>query len=369
MFRRVHDDEPTQDVPLPTAVPHDSGTDAGRPGRHELLGRLGAAVQAALPGHWSAEVRRTPLRRALPATEDARLVLAGPDGQSAAVAVLLSEPEPRDVSRLAARARGLADASTVVVAPFLSPRTRDRLAEAGLGYADATGSLRLAVDRPAIFLERSGATRDPYPRPRRLHSLRGPATARIVRALLDLQPPHGVRALAGRAGVPPATAARVLDLLDRESLVDRDARGRVVDVPWEALVRRWAEDRGPSRALRRVALGRPGALAAMEALRTLEGGYAVTGDFAATGTSHGAIEAYTLDADRIADALDLSPTPDGGLVLIEPDDDVALERALPRFGLVCAALPQVAADLLARRDPLADRLLSWMASNEHSWRR
>ena len=362
----ARDEAVPRDVPHVEGVPHAS---PDRPARGDLLTVAAAALRAALPPTWRLEVRRVALRRTTEPHEDARVLLEGPDGARATLGVLLVDPEPRDIPRLADRARALSHENALLVAPFLGPRARGRLAEERQSYVDATGNLRITLDRPALFVERAGGDRDPYPRPRRLGSLRGPAAARVTRALLDLRPPHGVRELATRAGVPPASAARALDLLDREGIVTRDARGRVVDVEWRPLLERWAADRGPGRAFRRLELAVAGPLAAGDALRLLASGYAVTGAFAATGSAHGALVAYVPDAGAVAAALGLSPTPAGGLVLVEPDDPVAFERAQPRFGLVCAALSQVAADLLAERSPLAERLLGWMAANEHAWRR
>ncbi len=38
-----------------------------------------------------------------------------------------------------------------MVAPYLSPRTRELLTAAGAGWFDASGNLRLQLDRPAVF--------------------------------------------------------------------------------------------------------------------------------------------------------------------------------------------------------------------------
>ena len=36
----------------------------------------------------------------------------------------------------------------MVVAPYLSPSVRERLVEAGLGFIDLTGNVRVALSRP-----------------------------------------------------------------------------------------------------------------------------------------------------------------------------------------------------------------------------
>ena len=53
----------------------------------------------------------------------------------------------------------------MVVAAYLSRRTRELLTEAQLGYADATGNLRLTLDRPAVYIETQGADADPWAKP------------------------------------------------------------------------------------------------------------------------------------------------------------------------------------------------------------
>ncbi len=42
----------------------------------------------------------------------------------------------------------------------------------GVSYADSTGNLRLIADEPGLFIERAGATKDPWPSDETLRSLR-----------------------------------------------------------------------------------------------------------------------------------------------------------------------------------------------------
>jgi hypothetical protein len=132
----------------------------------------------------------------------------------------------------------------LVVAPFLGARTRDLLADADVSYADATGNVRVVVSSPAIFLEGLGAEQDPERTPRNLHSLRGTAAARVVRALCEFQPPYGVRALAEASATPLGTVSRVVSFLETEALLTRDERKQIVAVDWTALLSRWSKDYG-----------------------------------------------------------------------------------------------------------------------------
>ena len=130
----------------------------------------------------------------------------------------------------------------LLAAPFLSPRTRELLVEAGASYLDATGNVRLVADRPALFILTAGATVNPWREERPLISLKGPSSARVIRALCDFVPPYGVRELVEKAGSSLGSTSRVVSLLDREAIVKREGRGRVVDVHWPALMRRWVQD-------------------------------------------------------------------------------------------------------------------------------
>ena len=157
--------------------------------------------------------------------------------------------EPRLVGSLAARLgtpslsrqeqAGAARAG-LLVSTYLSPLARERLAQAGMGYADSTGNIRFAVDRPAVYVETHGADRNPFRQQRPLQSLRRGRAARVARGLLDYRPPFGTRELAGEAA---CSAAMVSGLLEPDEIVTREGpRGRIVSVDWEALTRRWAAD-------------------------------------------------------------------------------------------------------------------------------
>ena len=131
----------------------------------------------------------------------------------------------------------------MVVAPFLGPSAKDRLAEAGISFADATGNLRLVSNRPAIFIEASGAVRNPWRENLPLRSLKGNRSGRIIRAFLDYCPPFGTREISSLTGNSLASVSRVADLLEREAIIRRDrSRGPISGVDWERLLRRWALD-------------------------------------------------------------------------------------------------------------------------------
>ena len=259
--------------------------------------------------------------------------------------------QPRDAPHLLGHAERRAT-PLLLVAPYLGPRTRELLTDGGASYADATGNLRLALDDPAVFIRTQGADRDPVRRPRALRSLKGAAAGRIVRALCDLAPPYGIRALAELSATPAASVSRVVGLLDEEALLGRDARKRVVTVDRPGLVRRWARDYGIGTSNDRFACIEPRGLAALiPKLGRLER-YAVTGSLASDGVAPARLATvYVDDAISAMETLELDPADVGANVwLLEPFDDVVFDRTAERSirgtNVVVAARSQVAVDLL-----------------------
>ena len=184
---------------------------------------------------------------------DAILEIRDPDGLSSDIFVeVKTNPlEPRLVAFVASRLKSLFASRRVesgepetkpailLVSTYLSPLTRERLEKAEISYADSTGNLRLAVDRPAVFIETVGAEKHPF----RERSLKGRRTARVARGLLDYRTPFGTRELAAETANSPAMISRVCGLLEPDEIVTKDGRrGRIVLVDWEALARRWAAD-------------------------------------------------------------------------------------------------------------------------------
>jgi hypothetical protein len=184
---------------------------------------------------------------------------------------------PRDVDRLLGRVgrrlRAMVPGiALLVVAPWLSPRTRALLEDEGVHYLDLTGNALIRLDNPAVFIRTDGSQRDPSPAPRGKARVRGPKAWRLVRCLADVTPPYGVRELAAATRLTPGYVSRLLDTLDDDALIARSRRGRVEDVELDGLIRRWAETydvfasnetstylaaRGAGEALRRGALPIP----------------------------------------------------------------------------------------------------------------
>jgi hypothetical protein len=288
---------------------------------------------------------------------------------------------PRDVARLRDQwGRGSAepDAGLLLVAPYLSPRTRELLADAGINYLDSTGNARVSLARPAIFISTQGADSDPWPPETKLRSLKGPAAGRVVRAILDFKTPYGISELARRSESPLATVHRVIDLLDRDGLLEREPRGAVTRVDWQGVLQRWTAEYSLFGSNRVVSYLEPRGLERMlERLRTADLDYAVTGSLAAArlapvAPSRLAMVFVDVEAEEAAERLDLRTADEGANVfVIEPFDRVALERGSTEDGVRYAAPSQVAADLTkspGRGPAEAEALVKWMAANEDAWR-
>lgn len=303
-------------------------------------------------------------------------VVAPDDSRSTILVAVKGKLDPKDVPDVVGRARDQGPQLVVVAAPYLSPRTRERLVELGAGYVDSTGNLRMAMDRPALFIETTGAQASPWPEGRPLRSLKGPAAGRVVRALCDFKPPYGIRQLADRGGISAATATRVVEFLDREAIVQREPRGPVLAVDWNALIRRWTQDYSLTESNRTATFLEPRGLPAL--LERLRGwrSYALTGSAAASSVAPAApvrlAVVYVPSIGEAADFLGLREIDAGANVLLaEPFDPIAMERTQQRDGLNTAALSQVAADLLTspgRGPSEAEELIRWMSEHEDAWR-
>ena len=199
----------------------------------------------------------------------------------------------------------------LVGAPFLSPRTRELLADANLSYCDLTGNLRLSTTQPALFIKEQGATKNPWREPKPLVSLKGRAAARVVRALCDFRPPYSTGELAKRSGASLATTSRVVTLLDREAILTREGRGTVTDLAWVELIERWTQDYSVLKANTARSFIEPRGLDVLrKKLSETTAQYAVTGSLAGqipTSVAPARLAMiYARDAVGLADLLSLS---------------------------------------------------------------
>ena len=261
-----------------------------------LLREVADELRRRLPPDWFLERRRQELSVGPGGSRvDAALALTDPRGESATIIVEAKRRplEARAVSSLLAHSQRLLDASAevsgidgsrcfMVISPFLGPASKERLADAGISYADATGNMRFVVSRPAVFIETEGAVRNPWRENVPLRSLQGRRSARVVRAFLDYQPPYGTRELGALTDNAPASISRVSELLERDAIIERASpRGAFVSVDWKRLLYRWAVDYDFSAANGMIPCLEPRGLPRLfQKLREAEFDYAVTGSFA-----------------------------------------------------------------------------------------
>jgi hypothetical protein len=354
-----------------------------RQSENELLEAAVLWLRERLPPAWSVKVRSGDK----PADSSAADVAIEISGGSVFATLAVQARRvlgPRDVQRLfgsfGKSLRTLSpQISLLVVAPWLSPRTRELLEVDGLNYVDLSGNALVRLNNPAVYIRSDGAARAPSPAPRAKARLRGAKAARLIRTLLDVQPPYGVRELAGATGIAPGYVSQVLEALSEDAFIERSKRGRVESVDVGGLINRWSEEYEVFRsndARRFVAPGGAAqALAAIAERPDLR--VAVTGSFAAVRLAPVAAPAllclYSARVDLIAEQLGMFPADDGAnVLLLLPYDPVVWDRASVEEGVRYVASSQAVVDCLTgngRMPAEGEALRRWMVANEARWRR
>jgi hypothetical protein len=357
-------------------------------GRDDLLPAALSELRSQLPESWMIERPNLDSGEGAQAqldAPDAVVSLRAPNGSYATFAVEVKESfAPRDLERLlggfSRTLRQIAgNIPVLLVARWLSPRTQQLLETEQINFIDLTGNALIKLDNPALFIRTQGARRDPQPASRGRARLRGPKAGRFMRLLADVRPPYGVGELASAARLNPGYVSTLLDVLDREALINRGDRGRVQAVDLGGLLMRWADSYDVLKSNRaRTFLAPAGAAQTLARLATREQSVrvAVTGSFAAGRIAPVAAAAllmlYCEDTESLIDMLGLLPADDGGnLALLEPFDPVVWERTISDAGLPYAAPSQVAVDCLTgtgRMPAEGEALLEWMKRNEPAWR-
>lgn len=320
-----------------------------------------------LPGDWTLSLTR-------PSDNRTDILLTTPTGMSIDIEVMaLKDASPRAVSGLTR-----SGSPTLVVADWISPRSRDLLRANGTSYLDATGNAEFRLDEPTVYIRTDGADRNPAPKPTTRPRLRGPKAWALLRTLAEVPPPFGVRELAETVDVDPGYVSRVLLALEDELLITRSRRGPVTNVEWEGVIRKaaltyllfdsnetstWVATSGPDRFI--------------DDLRSKRAGeWAVTGSIAASRLAPvaGAEVAiiYTVDADRLARSGRLLPTTRGAnVVLAVPYNPVVFEATEDSGDITYVSTAQLALDSLtgnARMPAEGEAILAWMRKNQPRWR-
>jgi len=355
----------------------------------EILTEALQQIQARLPGGWKLNVDEQPVGRRRP---DAVVYVMSPQGQEVSLVVevkrsLVSRDLPAVLEQLKSYAANLraggkeAGALPLVVSRYLSGTLQSWLTEHNVAYADASGNLRLALDRPALFLRDVGATKDPWRGPGRPKGNLTGEPARVVRALVDYAPPYSVPRLVELAGTSTGPTYRVVDFLDEQALLERGTRGPIDQVKWRDLLRRWSADYGFLRSSSVTTYLAPRGLALVlsalaDATADRAPRFVVTGSHAAQNWApYAPARAAMIYCDNpadLADRLDLRAVDSGANVLLaRPAYDVVYDRAQIVDGITVAAPSQVAVDLMTgpgRNPAEAEALFDWMETHVESWR-
>jgi hypothetical protein len=336
-------------------------------------------LRADLPAGWRFETVRMPAASETNFQHDFDLQLWTPGGERALISVEVKRRvDPVEVGRLLPMFAHFPKPS-LLVAPFLSPRTRERLRQEGINYADATGNARLEVRAPAVFISRAGADENPSPGPEQRRTLSGMKAGRIMRNLIDRAPPFRLRWLAKESQTDPGYTSRVVDLLEREELVARSHRGGVIETAaWKPLIKQLTVDYDMLESNRHGLFVEARGLAAFEKrLGASDLNHRLTGSIAAEKVNPVApvkqAAIYVENINVAATKLRLHPVETGAnVILLEPRDPLLLTSRLWLNGpLKLTGLSQICADLLTgpgRGPSEADALLSWMERNLSKWR-
>lgn len=280
--------------------------------------------------------------------------------------------EPRDVPGLPEL-----EGPTIVASRWLSPRTRGLLRATGIGYLDDTGNSSIALTAPGLYIRTDGADRDPTPRPTEGPNLRGPRAWALLRTLMEVAPPYGVRDLSAALQVDAGYVSRLLQVLERELLIERRPRGPVTSVDWEGVLRQLVSTYSLFDANETSTWIAPGG--ADQLIRDLAGKQAgrwvVSGSFASAGiVSVAAPETafiYTADPDRIAKIGRLLPATTGtNVALAVPYDEIVFTRMRRSANVNFVSTAQAAVDDLTgpgRMPQEGEALIAWMKHNLKRW--
>lgn len=342
-------------------------------------------LSAQLPSSWSVALQSQP---ALPGEgwqPDAIISIKAPGTRRPAR--LIVEYKPSITPRVAAdAARHLesylsrdSEAAGLVVAPWGSRRTREVLSDAGVGFIDPTGNIDLTLDSPALVVKLEGASENPFGKPSASPSLRGPKAWALMKTLIEVAPPYGVRELAGAVGTDPGYTSRVIKTLEEERLVFRQRRGPITEVDWPGLLSQFTTTYSlldANNTSTWIASGAVRGFPEKLAGSRLQTRWAITGSLASNLIAPVAAPSmaivYSDSPDELAEALELLPADSGAnVILARPYDDAVYTRSWELDGVSFVSVAQLAADCLTgvgRMPAEGEALVEWMRTNEARWR-
>ena len=350
------------------------------PNKEELLEAALETIKGRLPQRWEVEW----VNYGSEDGQDRLLSLKSPSSSGRGFIVEIRRSlTPKEVAAtfnpdLVKRLRVMSGGQPILaVAPFLSPRSQELLAQQDISYLDLTGNIRLVLDNPGLFIQTTGATRNPYSVARPRRGLRGAKAGLVVRVLIDVRPPYTVSVIADAAGVVPGYVSRILETLEDEALVVRGPRGQVIDVQWPELIRRRAAALDLlAEQTSKTYVSPNGARRALQGMASTPARALVTGSFAAVRlfpiAAPSLLVAYSMRSKDVASELGLKPIKEGAdIVLLRPENLGVFRGAAEDDGINWAAPSQVAIECFSgpgRMPSEGQAVIEWMALNEDEWR-
>ncbi|MGO8960645.1 MAG: helix-turn-helix domain-containing protein [Streptosporangiaceae bacterium] len=345
-----------------------------------------------LPDEWTVQERPTGTGPAAGLDEEGDTLIDINSPQAGGNMVLIAartSVTPADAQRVLGPKMSLlqriyAGSEAIVMAPWLSRKSREVLEQRRVGYLDLTGNINIKLSRPAVVIRTQGRQQDPtrtgQPWQR---GLSGVKAARLVRVLADASPPYRATDLAEAAGVSQPYASRLLEVMEQQALIIRDGRA-IGHVDWEGLLRARAASYSLLSANPSVTMIAPNGIEhVLRRLRELDGQVppktAVTGavaaDFVAPLTVGEQLMLYVPGRihapDEVADALGLLRSDRGDVVLMRASDDIVFAGRRRVRGIWNVALSQLVIDCLAgpgRLPAAAEPVLEYMHTHEPDWR-
>jgi hypothetical protein len=271
----------------------------------------------------------------------------------------------------------------------MSPRSRELLESQGVGYLDLTGNVSIKLTRPPIIIKTEGAQQSPAPERRGQRGLSGPRAGRLVRELVDFEPPRRASELVERTGLSQGYVSRLLEVMIDEALIERE--GRLIErIDWAGLLRSRASTYQLMRTGQHVpVVARRGRNRLLEDLANHQNRHQViaTGSYVAEQVAPLAvggplmlyvpagphvIDETTKDLGLIRTDKTLSPSLRGAdVILLQPPSDVPMVRTQTFDGVESVGYSQLVLDCLSgpgRMPAEGETVLNWMREDESRWR-
>lgn len=339
-----------------------------------------ARIGTLLPGDWAVSGASDvgPL--------DGQITIVAPGGESVPFDVQLR----RWTTAPTAYLRGMlservqkASRPLLLVTDYLNMPMRQVCEDLGVSYVDSMGWVWLQSTDPPILLRADGERRRAPRVANEVTRLNGLAAGRVIRTLLTIDPPFGVRELAALSGVAsPGSVSKILPSLVAADAVDRDPEGGVIDVRRLRLLERWTQDYSFLRSNSIVLdyLAPRGVSHVIDQLKDMVGLRATGSAAARTYLQPGRVPVtpttrltlYVDDIQRVAAALELrrQDRSQANVLLTIPKDKTLLDTPSGNNSVPVVELPQVLADLMTlpgRESSLADQLIEQLSANDRRW--